>query len=125
MMSARTIGLAVLVYLAPLGIAGGLFPRFASEHGGLSFIVAAILACQVAAYLHWRSSQEPPTTGAKITLGFVLATVAAVAGVIWQLLTHPFEHAEIVIGISALGTVLFPLVIVSQMWKTLAKLPRK
>src|SRR4249920_2193144 len=82
-MSARTILFAGLVYLMPMLICAMLLSQFARQHGSLSFILGAILASQVAAYLHWRTSAIAPSTRSKLALSGVLAllplTVAACA----------------------------------------------
>jgi hypothetical protein len=124
-MSARTILLAGLVYLMPMLICAMLLSQFARQHGSLSFILGAILASQVAAYLHWRTSAIAPSTRSKLVLSGVLALLTLAGGALWQAVSAPFVYPEIVIGVGAIGTMLFPPIFVSQMWKALARTPRR
>jgi hypothetical protein len=124
-MAARTLLAAGLVYLVPMLICATLLPQFATRHGSLSFILGAILASQFAAYRHWRASDAAPTLRSKLMLSALLASLTVAGGSLWQALLAPFVYPEIVIGIGALGTMFFPPLFVSQMWKHLAKLPRK
>jgi hypothetical protein len=124
-MSAQTILTAGLVYLVPMSICATLLSEFATRHGSLSFILGAILASQFAAYKHWRTSDAPPTTRSKLTLSAVLALLTVAGGSVWQAIWAPFVYPEIVIGVGAIGTMFFPPLFVSQMWKHLAKLPKR
>lgn len=83
----------------------------------MAFIVGAILAIQVAAFLHRRTPGAENTWNIKLLLGAVLAVTAIALGLALHRLDEPFKFADISIGLSAVGAFVFPLVLFNTFWQ--------
>jgi hypothetical protein len=84
---------------------------------GLPFVVGSILGTQLGALTHARRVDAQNTPGVKATLGVTLAAGAALGGLALHRALAPFEHPEITVGISVLGSAVFPFVLFIQMWR--------
>ena len=86
----------------------------------LSFIVGSIIGIQVAAFWHTRTVGAQNTLLNKALLGIVLALTTAALGFMLHQLYEPFKFADISIGMSTLGSFIFPFVLYNTFWKALA-----
>lgn len=78
----------------------------------LAFVMAAISGSYTAAILHHRAGGSArPAMAIKAQVGAVLAVTCAAVAVALMLLFHPFQFPEVQIPIAAVGSFVFPLVL--------------
>ncbi len=112
---------AVLALVAQLACVALVFSlqRWLSPgpSNGLPFVVGSILGTQLGALTHARRAEARNTPGVKAALGVTLAAGAGLGGIALHRAVAPFEHPEITVGLSALGSAVFPFVLFNQMWR--------
>ena len=95
--------LVAVVYFCA-AVAGASVAYATQLDPGLAFLVAALLAVQLAAWLYHRHDATAPPFGFRLLIGMLLAVLCGVVAVAaqwrWKLVALP----EVVIPIDAIGT---------------------
>jgi hypothetical protein len=87
----------------------------------IAFVVGAVLAVNVAAFVEHRAPKGRNSPASKAVLGGVLAACAVAFGLVVDRLYAPFAFADVSIGISAVGCFCFPFFLFNTIWKPLEK----
>ena len=120
-MKPMTLVIAVLAFIAGATLTFLVIRVIGAGNPGLSFIVGAILGTNVGAVVHHRQPGSKNTMQAKAVLGVVLAVSAVLIGIILHQATRPFKFVEISLLFAAIGSFVFPFVLMNTMWHALSK----
>jgi hypothetical protein len=96
-------------------IAAALIRSFGAGDPGLALIAGASVGAAIAAMLYHRRIPERAPVAVKAAAGGVLSCMAVITGVLSQILLKWMTYPEIVIPISAIGSLCFPWAIFGTM----------
>lgn len=122
-MKTSTIAIAAAVLIVGASITLAV-TRWLGADAEIAFVVGAVLATQVAAFVHFGTPGSVNSVKVKLVLGTVLAVAALLFGLLINALYSPFRFADVSIPIATIGTFGTPFVLFGQMWNVLFRSKR-
>jgi hypothetical protein len=114
-MKANELAIVAVGHVVAFSVAAALIRAVGAGDPGLALIAGASMGAALAAMLYHRRVPEKAPMPVKAAAGGVLAGMAVITGVLSQILLNWMTYPEIVIPISAIGSLCFPWAIFGSM----------